>query len=364
MKYYACVYEQFPSFEKLTRPPFRVVERATGFYAFVEFEDDGLAMMQAFYAENDSTGYAYDEKRRRYRISGAGIELRKSRAMRGFYARVLRRMRRIERWNEQDQALCEGVTEPVIIPNSRTPWFFRHKRYIYIRPGREHPFRYTLRSPKDRARSGELGVCRHDRREPRGWPLVIYLHGAGAGGTKGLMPLLHFMLTIPRVRQKYHLLVPQEGLLDIYGDEFSEALSETIAGIPNVDRSRIYITGMSMGGCGAIIECSRHPERYAAAVPTVAWLYNLKAGKKTRSAMAAPLDAAAYDALAKTPIWLTYSRLEQRLNEQLCEALRARDADLRHTHIRLRGMCGHVIAPMVFSLTKPWAKWMFSKRKV
>ena len=347
MRYYTCVYEQFPPFEKMIRPPFRVVERASGFHAFVEFEEEGLALMQAFYAENGSTGYAYDEKRRRYRISKAGIELRESRAMRGFYARALRRMRRIERWNERDKALCAGVAESVTIPNSRTPLFFRNKRYIYIKPGQEHPFRYSLRSPKGRGK----------------YPLVVYLHGAGAGGTKGLMPMLHFALTVPRVRQKYHLLVPQEGLLDIYGDEFSEALGETIASIPGVDRSRIYITGMSMGGCGAIIECCRHPERYAAAVPTVPWLFNLKAGGKTRSAMAAPLDSKGYDALAKTPMWLTYSRLEQRLNEQLCEALKSRNADVRQTPIKLRGMIGHLAAPLVFSLAKPWAKWMFSKQK-
>ena len=348
MRYYACVYEQFPPFEQLIRSPFQVLERAPGFYALVEFGDDGLALMQKFYAENDSTGYAYDKKRRRYRISKAGIELRKSRAMRGFIARVLRRMRRIEQWNERDKALCGDVTEPTIIPNGRAPLFFRSKRYIYIRPGGAHPFRYTLHSPKGK---GEL-------------PLVVYLHGAGAGGTNGLMPLLHYVLTVPRIRQKYHLLVPQEGLLDIYGDEFSDALGETIDSIPRVDRSRIYIVGMSMGGCGTIIECSRHPERYAAAVPAVAWLFNLKAGGKTRSAMAAPLDAKAYDALAKTPMWLTYSRLERRLNEQLCEALESRGADLRQTHIRLRGMFGHLATPLVFSLTKPWAKWMFNKRKM
>jgi len=348
MKYYTVAYEQFPAFESMIQPPFRVLERATGFYAFVEFEDDGLALMQKFYAENGSTGYAYDTKRRRYSISAAGVEPRKSRAIRGFRKRALRRMRRIERWNARDRAICEGVTQPVTLPNGRAPVFFRNRRHIYITPGREHPFRYTLRSPRD---------------SKRDYPLVVYLHGAGAGGTKGLMPMLHFLLTVPRARQKYHLLVPQEGLFDIYGSEFSDALGEVIAGIPNVDRSRVYIMGMSMGGCGAIIECSRHPERYAAAVPTVPWLFNLKAGGKTRSAMAAPLDAKGYDALAKTPMWLTYSRLERRLNEQLCEALTARDANLRQTYIKLHGMVGHIIAPLVFSLTKSWAKWMFSQHK-
>jgi len=354
MKYYTFAYEQFPSFERMIRPPFRVLERVPGINAMLEFEKDGLALVQSIIAENDSMCWVWDEKRRRYKVSRAGIELRRPRARRGYLAHYLRDMRHKKRWSAADKRLCAGVTEPVTIPNGRTPLFFLLKRFIYVKPGWEHPFRYSLRSPKKSVRS------------PRGkgnLPLVVYLHGAGAGGTHGLMPLLHYMLTVPRVRQKYHLLVPQEGLYDIYGKEFSDALGETIDNIPNVDRSRIYITGMSMGGCGAILECSRHPERYAAAVPTGAWLYNLKTGGKTRSAMAAPLDAKAYDTLAKIPMWLASSRLEQRLNEQLCEALRARDADLRYTHIKLRGMFGHVIAPLVFSLTKPWAKWMFAHRK-
>jgi len=354
MRYYTFAYEQFPSFERMLRPPFRVLDRVPGINAMLEFDKDSLALIQSILAENDSMCWVCDEKRRRYKISKAGIELRGPRARPGSRARFLRQMRRKKRWNEADKHFCADVIEPVTIPNGRTPLFFRQKRFIYAKPGWEHPFRYSLRSPKESVRA---------TKGSGDFPLVVYLHGAGAGGTNGLKPLFHFALTVPRVRQKYHLLVPQEGLFDIYGDEFSNALGDVIDSIPRVDRSRIYITGMSMGGCGTIVECRRHPERYAAAVPTVAWLYNLRAGKKTRSAMADPLDAAAYDALAKTPMWLTYSRLEQRLNEQLCEALLARDADLRHTHIKLRGMIGHVIAPLVFSLTHPWAKWMFSHRK-
>jgi len=348
LKYYTFAYEQFPAFGQMIQPPFRVLDRVPGINALLEFDGGALPLLQRIFAENDSMCWVCDKKRRRYKISKAGIELRKPRARPGFDARCRRDMRRAKRWQKADEQLCGGVTEPVTLPNGRTPLFFRNRRYIYIRPDRQHPFRYTLRSPKQAGKD---------------YPLVVYLHGAGAGGTNGLKPLFHFLLTIPRVRQKYHLLVPQEGLFDIYGDEFSDALGETIDNIPRVDRSRIYITGMSMGGCGAIIECRRHPERYAAAVPTVPWLFNLRAGGKTRNAMAPPLDAKGYDALAKTPMWLTYSPLERRLNEQLCEALLARNANLRQTYIRLHGFFGHIATPFIFSMIKPWSKWLFAQRK-
>jgi len=352
MTYYTFAYEQDQDYELITRPPFRVLERVPGVNALVEFDEDGLALLQKFLASIGIAGACVDEKRRLYKISEAGVEPRQDRLRPGFLTRFMRDMGRKKQWAEDDRTLCEGVTEAGIIPNGRVPLFFRHKRYIYVKPGQAHPFRYTLRSPRESVRSpkgeGEL-------------PLLIYLHEAGAGGTNGLKPLLHRCTLFPRTRQKYHLLVPQEGLGFIYGNEFSDALGDVIARIPRVDRSRIYITGMSMGGCGAVIECRRHPERYAACVPAVAALKNLENPPANhKNEYCRPLNAAAYDALAKTPIWLAYSQFEKEVNEPLYEALRMRDAEVRQTCIKLRGLFGHVAAPLVFSLTKPWVKWMFA----
>jgi len=346
MKYYTFANEQDEDYELITRPPFRMLERVPDVKALVEFDEDGLALLQKFLADNGSAGACVDEKRRIYKISDVGLE-QQGRLRPKFLARFIRDMRRRKQWAEDDRALCEGATEAGIIPNGRVPLFFCHKRYIYVKPGRAHPFRCTLRSPK-----GE------DH-----FPLLIYMHGAGADGTDGLKPLLRCALLIFRARQKYHLLVPQQGLGDVYGDEFSEDLGDVIASIPRVDRARIYITGTSMGGCGAIIECRRHPERYAAAVPAVAALKNLENPANHKNEYCRPLDGAAYDALAKTPMWLAYSQYEKDGNEPLYEALKTRGAQVRRTHIRLRGLFGHVIVPLVFSLTKPWAKWMFSKQK-
>jgi len=354
MKYYTFAIEQDKDYELITRPPFRVLERVPGVKALVEFDEDGLTLLQSFLADKGIAGACVDEKRRLYKISEAGL-LQQGRLRPRFLARFMRDMRRRKQWAEDDRALCEGITDAVIIPNGSVPLFLRHKRFIYLRPDQAHPFRYTLRSPKESVRSpkgeGEL-------------PLLIYLHGAGADGTNGLKPLLRrCVLPVFRARQKYHLLVPQEGLGFVYGDEFSEDLEDVIASIPRVDRARIYIAGTSMGGCGAVIECRRHPERYAAAVPAVAALNNLKNPANHKNEYCRPLDGAAYDALAKTPMWLGYCQYEKDVNEPLYDALQERNAQVRRTCINLRGLFGHVSAPLVFSLTKPWAKWMFEYRK-
>ena len=185
-------------------------------------------------------------------------------------------------------------------------------------------------------------------------------HGAGADGTNGFLPLIQqYALMFTRGRQKYHLLVPQEGLGSIYSDEFSEDMGDVIGSIPYVDHSRIYLTGTSMGGCGAVIECRRHPGRYAACVTSVAWLQNLENPGKDADAHEGPLDGEAFGAIAQTPMWLGYGRDERRVNEALYGALKKRGADVKRTY--LKGF-GHGFAGPVFWLTRGWAKWMFGRK--
>jgi len=319
-----------------------------GVLALIEFEEDGLALMQEIDTETGLFSYCCDENRKCYKISDAGVELQPWRERPVFRKRWQRNVQRKARWAARDQALLAQVSKPTVIPNGRAPLFFRNKRYIYAKPSMQFPFRYTLRSPK---RSENL-------------PLVIYLPGAKAEGTMGFAPLFqrYSLMFMRRVqRQKYHLLVPQQGLCDVYSDEVSEALGEVIAALPRVDRSRIYLTGVSMGGCWAIIECHRHPERYAAAVAAVAWLQNLDDPNHVNP-FCRPLDNTAYDALTKTPMWLAYCQLEHERNSALHDELHTRGADVRQSYLRLRGWFGHCVAPFVFSLTKPWATWLFKQQ--
>jgi predicted peptidase len=252
------------------------------------------------------------------------------------------------KWAARDQILLAQVNQPSVIPNRRAPLFFLNKRYIYAKPGMQFPFRYTLRSPK---RGENL-------------PLVIFLSGAMASGTSGFKPLVqkYALMFLRGVRQRdYHLFVPQEGLGDPFSDEFSETLGEVITTLPRVDKSRIYITGYSMGGCMALVECHRHPDRYAAAVAVAAWLENLQ--ENHANPFRHPFDDAAYNRLAKTPMWLSYCETEREQNEPPVQALQARGATVQFSFLKLRGQLGHVLTPPVFSLTKPWATWLFSQRK-
>jgi len=347
MRYYAhlgFLEIEEPLLARLLEPPFRVIEHIPGAGALVEFGEDGPPLLwEAIAAMGLQAGYFWDEKRQSYKITAEGMQQWKK-LKPGRNRQVLRGLRRKGKWAALDKSLCGGVSEAAAIPDGRVRWFWRYQRFAYVRPGRAHPFRYSLRSPRGK---GE-------------YPLVVYLHSAGGFGVDGVMAARE-IAPLPQILfRKCHVLVPQTGLGDPYAGEASEDLGEVIGDMPRVDRARVYLLGTSMGGCGAVIECRRHPGRYAACVTSVAWLQNLENPANAANEYCRPLDEAAFDALAQTPLWLGYGRDERQVNEALYEALKARGADVKRTYIK--GF-GHQAAGPAFWLGQRWGKWMFGKRK-
>ena len=351
MTYYINLHTYFPSpdseagrqLARFLEPPFRAIGHISGIGALIEFGEDALPVLRDIFAGlGRSCWYIRDGKRRIYKVTATDIELLKERHKPGENRRVLRGLRRKAKWAASDTSLCENVSEPAVIPDGRVPFFWRYKRFACVKPGQERPFRYSLRSPKGKDRL----------------PLVVYLHSAAGFGVNGVKAVVEIGLLPQLLLKKCRVLVPQTGLGDPYCDEVSEDLSEVIASLPGVDRSRVYLMGTSMGGCGAVIECRHHPERYAACASSVAWLQNLNASAE--SEYQHPLDEKAFDALARTPLWLGYGRDERCVNEPLYEALKKRGADVKRTYFK--GF-GHGLAGPVFWLTHGWSKWLFSHQK-
>jgi len=342
MTYYASFHMPGRQFARLLEPPFRAIKYEPELGALVAFDEAGFPAFREMIASLGlPCGYVWDKTRQSYKVTAT--EMTPARKLKpGRNREVLRRLRRSARWAASDKRLCEGAAEAAVIPDGRVPFFWRYKRFTYVKPGRERPFRYSLRSPHG---AGEV-------------PLVVYLHSAGGYGIDGVKAVREVGSLPGLLLRECHVLVPQTGLGNPYCLEASEDLGDVIESIPNVDRKRIYLMGTSMGGCGAVIECRRHPGRYAACVTSVAWLQNLDASEKDEYQH--PLDEKAFDVLARMPMWLGYGRDEKSVNEPLYEALKARNVDARETF--LKGL-GHQLAGPVFWLTQPWAKWLFGKKR-
>ncbi|QDV27141.1 carboxylesterase family protein [Aureliella helgolandensis] len=121
------------------------------------------------------------------------------------------------------------------------------------------------------------------------YPLVVFLHGAGERGDDNTAQLVHGMADFcsPENRKKYrcYVIAPQcpkgEKWADIdwSADQValpphaSQSMQLTLALVDSmladaaVDKKRVYITGLSMGGYGTWDALARRPDFFAAAIP-------------------------------------------------------------------------------------------------
>ena len=102
-------------------------------------------------------------------------------------------------------------------------------------------------------------------------PLLLFLHGAGERGNNLDLVKKHGP---PKMVEKGHdfgaIVVSPQCPKDTWWTEHTDVLLALIDKIEkehNVDRDRIYVTGLSMGGYGTFALSAAAPQRFAAAVP-------------------------------------------------------------------------------------------------
>ncbi len=158
------------------------------------------------------------------------------------------------------------------------------------------------------------------RQPDRPWPLILFLHGAGERGTDLRGAIRHGPPTIARKQPDFPFVVvaPQcppgerwqtRALLHL--------LDEALQRFP-VDTSRIYLTGLSMGGAGAWQLAAAAPQRFAALVPICGYG-----------------DPASVTRLGRLPTWVfhgardTVVRLEE--SERMVQALEEAGGNVQFT---------------------------------
>lgn len=130
----------------------------------------------------------------------------------------------------------------------------------------------------------------YEKEGSQSYPLVVFLHGAGERGDNNESQLKHgvaeFVTDAARKDYPCFLVAPQCPVKRAWSDlsggvkedpKFSETpikeetllldLIDSLSKEYRVDKDRIYVTGLSMGGFGTWNLVSRRPDLFAAAVP-------------------------------------------------------------------------------------------------
>jgi predicted peptidase len=154
------------------------------------------------------------------------------------------------------------------------------------------------------------------------WPLILFLHGAGERGDDLNLVKKHGPPKIVEQRKDFPFIVvsPQCPAGDWWTDknEVLINLLDDVVARCDVDRGRIYLTGLSMGGFGTWALASAYPDRFAAIAP-------ICGGGKVFMA----------DKLKDVPVWAFHGAKDPLVplkeSEDMVNAIKARGGDAKLT---------------------------------
>src|SRR5579872_1512358 len=118
--------------------------------------------------------------------------------------------------------------------------------------------KYLLFLPKGYEASGQ-----------KRWPLMLFLHGAGERGSDIWLVTKHGPPKNVAQNQDFPFILvsPQCPEGEIWSRDSLLGLLDEVTAHLNVDKNRVYLTGLSMGGYGTWDLGLSYPERFAAIVP-------------------------------------------------------------------------------------------------
>lgn len=180
-------------------------------------------------------------------------------------------------------------------------------------------------------------------------PLIIYLHGAGSRGTE-LSQLSHAgpIGELEKGRNISARMVAPQCCGDTWFELFETLIdfAENTANESGVDKSRIYLTGVSMGAYAAWQLAMTKPDMFAALVPVCGGGMYWNAAR-----------------LKNMPVWAFHGALDEVVfPEESVKMVRAINKNGGNAKITMFEKADHNAWDPAFSLDEMW-EWMLSQKR-
>jgi predicted peptidase len=178
------------------------------------------------------------------------------------------------------------------------------------------------------------------------WPVILFLHGGGERGSDGLFQTqVGLGSAIRRAPARWPAIVvlpqvPADSLwLGMPADMAMAALDQTISEF-RTDPTRVYLTGLSLGGNGTWNLAYKHPDRFAAIAPICAFVTPFPRLPGSRSIVPADSGeafAAIARRLGKLPTWIFHGEADPVVpvaeSRRMTEAMKAAGGDVRYSEL-------------------------------
>ncbi len=182
------------------------------------------------------------------------------------------------------------------------------------------------------------------------WPLIIFLHGAGERGNDlemlkkhGPPKLIARGKNIPAVIASLQCERKQ-----IWSPQGVKAVTDHLIQTERIDPSRVYLTGLSMGGFGTWETAMEYPDTYAAIAP-------ICGGAGVRWVMA--------DRIAKLPCWIFHGDQDNAVpleySQKMYDALQKAGSQVKFT---IYPGVGHDSWTQTYDNPEFW-KWLFAQKR-
>lgn len=203
----------------------------------------------------------------------------------------------------------------------------------------------------------------------RAWPIILFLHGAGERGADGLVQTeVGIGSAIRSASSRFPAIVifPQAPEDSTWhgapGRAAMAALDSTMHEF-HADSSRVYLTGMSMGGNGSWYLAYQHPERFAA-LGVICGFISTRAmvGSFVPEGDGSPFARVAAR-IRHIPIWIAHGDADNVVpvseSRSMYEALRAQGANV--TYVELPGVNHNSWDPTYQD--PAFAEWLLAQRR-